>query len=121
MTPADMPALLSAAAVVVAAPLAGAVAVALGFRRGNPRGLAVAATTAALLASLTITFLGRTSGVDYVVKTTTDLSSGFSGTNAPAAVSPQPSGLPSGYSQYEASVDTTSGDRNFLKVDATIQ
>jgi len=57
MTPADMPALLSAAAVVVAAPLAGAVAVALGFRRGNPRGLAVAATTAALLASLTITFL----------------------------------------------------------------
>jgi len=55
------------------------------------------------------------------VKTTTDLSSGFSGTNAPTPVSPQPSGLPSGYTQYEASVDTTSGDRNFLKVDATIQ
>jgi hypothetical protein len=71
--------------------------------------------------SLTITFLGRTSGVDYVVKTTTDLSSGFSGTNAPTPVSPQPSGLPSGYTQYEASVDMTSGDRNFLKVDATIQ
>ncbi|NCY22721.1 hypothetical protein EBX31_12300, partial [bacterium] len=61
--------------------------------------------------SLTITFLGRTSGVDYVVKTTTDLSSGFSGTNAPTPVSPQPSGLPTGYTQYEASVDTTSGDR----------
>ena len=71
--------------------------------------------------SLTITFLGRTSGVSYVVKTTTDLSNAFSGSNAPAAVSPQPSGLPTGYTQYEASVDTTSGDRKFLKVDATLQ
>ncbi len=71
--------------------------------------------------SLTITFLGRTTGVDYVVKTTSDLSAGFSGTSAPTASSPQPSGLPAGYTQYEASVDTTSGERNFLKVDATLQ
>jgi len=70
--------------------------------------------------SLKITFLGRTSGVGYVVKTTTDLSNAFSGSSAPVAVSPQPSGLPNGYTQYEASVSTTSGDRKFLKVDATL-
>jgi len=71
--------------------------------------------------NVTITFLGRTTGVDYVVKTTTDLSVAFSGSSAPTASSPQPSGLPAGYTQYEASVDTTSGERNFLKVDATLQ
>ena len=51
---------------------------------------------------------------------TSDLSAGFSGSSAPTASSPQPSGLPAGYTQYEASVDTTSGERNFLKVDATL-
>jgi len=71
--------------------------------------------------NVTITFVGRTTGVDYVVKTTTDLSVAFSGSSAPTASSPQPSGLPAGYTQYEASVDTTSGERNFLKVDATLQ
>ena len=70
--------------------------------------------------SLKITFLGR-SGVNYVVKTTADLSSGFSGTSAPTASSPQPSGLPAGYTQYEASVNSSTADRGFLKIDATLQ
>lgn len=50
-----------------------------------------------------------------------NLPAGFSGRSAPTASSPQPSGLPAGHTQYEASVDTTSGERNFLKVDATLQ
>jgi NADH-quinone oxidoreductase subunit M len=49
--------LMAAAAITVAAPLAGAAVSALGVRRGSPRGLAVTAATVSLLASLTITLL----------------------------------------------------------------
>jgi len=69
---------------------------------------------------LKMSFLGRTNGVTYVVKTTTDLSTSFAGTNAPTLVSPQPSGLPAGYGKYEASVSTVGVNRKFLKVDATL-
>jgi len=55
MTETNQAALLAAAAITVVAPLAGAAATALGFRRGHPRGFAVAATTLSLLASLVIT------------------------------------------------------------------
>ena len=55
MTGPDQAALLAAAAVTVAAPLAGSAATALGFRRGSPRGFAVAVATVSLLASLVIT------------------------------------------------------------------
>ena len=49
--------LLAAAAITVAAPLLGAAASALGFRRGSPRGFAVAAVGVSLVASLTITLM----------------------------------------------------------------
>ena len=65
----------------------------------------------------TITYLQR-SGVNYAVKSSTDLTVWLTGTVIPFKSDPQPSGLPSGYEQWEATL--TGGDRGFLKVDATI-
>ena len=66
-----------------------------------------------------ITFLQR-SGVTYVVRSTTDLAAGFTGTVTALKSSPQPVGLPSGYEQYEAFFPSGTV-RGFLKVEATVQ
>lgn len=66
-----------------------------------------------------ITFLQR-SGVTYVVRSTTDLAAGFTGTVTPLKSSPQPGGLPAGYEQYEAFFPSDTV-RGFLKVEATVQ
>ena len=47
--------LLAAAAITVVVPLVGSAAMAMGFRRGSPRGFAVAVAAVSLLASLAIT------------------------------------------------------------------
>jgi hypothetical protein len=52
------------------------------------------------------------------VKSATDLAGGFTATVTPSKSSPQPSGLPSGYEQYEATL--TAPDRGFLKVEAVV-
>ena len=64
-----------------------------------------------------ITYLQR-SGVTYTVKSATDLATGFTATVTPSKSVPQPTGLPSGYEQYEATL-TTPG-REFLKVEAVV-
>ena len=64
-----------------------------------------------------ITYLQR-SGVAYLVRSATDLGSGFDGTVEPVRSSPQPGGLPLGYEQWEATMPE--GSRGFLKVEATI-
>ena len=58
-------------------------------------------------------------GVRYVVRSATNLETGFSGTVTPTRSSSQPSGLPSGYEQWEAIMP--SGGRGFLKVEATVE
>ena len=55
MTETSQAVLLAAAAVTVAAPLAGSAATALGFRRGKPRRFAVAVAAVSLLSSIVIT------------------------------------------------------------------
>jgi hypothetical protein len=77
-------------------------------------------TTSNTGGSLKMVFLGRTTGVTYNVVTYTSLTSGTPSTNAPTTVNPQPSGLPTGYTQYEASLDSSTGTRKFMKVDAVI-
>jgi hypothetical protein len=77
-------------------------------------------TTSNTGGSLKMVFLGRTTGVTYNVLTYTSLTSGTPSTSAPTTVNPQPSGLPAGYTQYEASVDSSTGTRKFMKVDAVI-
>jgi hypothetical protein len=64
-----------------------------------------------------ITYLQR-SGVTYTVKLATDLALGFTATVTPTKSTPAPTGLPSGYEQYEATL--TGGGRGFLKVEAVI-
>ena len=58
-------------------------------------------------------------GVRYVVRSATNLETGFSGTVTPTRSSSQPSGLPTGYEQWEAIMP--SGGRGFLKVEATVE
>ena len=77
-------------------------------------------TTSNTGGSLKMVFLGRTTGVTYNVVTYTNLNAGAAGTNAPTAVNPQPGGVPAGYTQYEATVDSSTGTRKFMKVDAVI-
>ena len=68
---------------------------------------------------VTLKWLQR-DGVNYVVKSATDLSAGFSSTETGAsASSPQPSGLASGLTQYQITV-STSGTRKFVRVQATV-
>jgi endonuclease/exonuclease/phosphatase family metal-dependent hydrolase len=64
-----------------------------------------------------ITYLQR-SGVTYAVKLATDLGAGFAGTVTPSKSIPQPTSLPSGYEQYEATL--TTGTKGFIKVEATL-
>jgi len=68
---------------------------------------------------VTLKWLQR-DGVTYVVKSSTDLSAGFTATESGAsASSPQPGGLASGLTQYEITVNTT-GARKFIRVQATV-
>jgi hypothetical protein len=64
-----------------------------------------------------ITYLQR-SGVTYTVKSASDLVAGFAGTVTPSKSDPQPTSLPSGYEQYEATL--TTGTKGFIKVEATV-
>jgi len=64
-----------------------------------------------------IVFLQRDSGASYLVQSATDLSSGFNGTVSATATADQ-SGVPEGYTRYEAAFPP--GSRGFLKVEATL-
>jgi len=64
-----------------------------------------------------IAYLQR-SGVRYAVKSSTDLTVWITGTVIPSKSDPQPGGLPSGYEQWEATLN--GGDKGFLKVEATV-
>jgi len=64
-----------------------------------------------------ITYLQR-SGVMYAVKSSNDLTAWITGTVIPSKSDPQPNGLPSGYEQWEATLD--GGDKGFLKVEAAV-
>ena len=76
-----------------------------------------AVTQTVVTGGIKIIYLQR-SGVTYTIKSATDLAGGFTATVTPAKSSPQPSGLPSGYEQYEATL--TAPDRGFLKVEAVV-
>jgi hypothetical protein len=76
-----------------------------------------AVTQSSVAGGIKIIYLQR-SGVTYTIKSATDLAGGFTATVTPAKSSPQPSGLPSGYEQYEATL--TAPDRGFLKVEAVV-
>jgi hypothetical protein len=65
---------------------------------------------------LKVTFLHR-NGVNFAIKTCTDLSAGFS-TTANATESADTSNLPDGYKRYEATLPGTDG-RGFLKIEST--
>jgi hypothetical protein len=58
-------------------------------------------------------------GVTYTVRSATSLVTGFNGTVKPSLSSPQPSFVPDGYKQYEATF-TSGGDQGFLKVEAVV-
>jgi len=64
-----------------------------------------------------ITYLQR-SGVTYMVKSASDLPAGFAGKVTPSKSDPQPTSLPSGYEQYEATLST--GTKGFIKVEAIV-
>jgi hypothetical protein len=64
-----------------------------------------------------ITYL-QSSGVRYAVKSSNDLTAWITGTVIPSKSDPQPGGLPSGYEQWEATLN--GGDKGFLKVEATV-
>ena len=69
--------------------------------------------------SIKLIYLQRDLDVTYTVKSFTDLSTPFDdGVEVtPTASNPQPAGLPDGYTQYEATLSTTSG-KGFLRVKA---
>ena len=70
--------------------------------------------------TLKLIYLQRDLGVTYTVKSFTDLATAFDegGTVVtPVASDPQPAGLPEGYTQYEASLSTSSS-KGFLRVKA---
>jgi hypothetical protein len=64
-----------------------------------------------------IQFLQKSSGATYAVRSANDLSSGFTGTVTATAAADQ-SGVPEGYTRYEATFP--SGSRGFLRVEATL-
>ena len=76
-----------------------------------------AVTQTTVTGGIKITYLQR-SGVTYTVKSATDLATGFTGTVTPSITSPQPTGLPLGYEQYEATLST--GTKGFLMVEAVV-
>ena len=80
-------------------------------------GASRAVTQTSVAGGIKITWLQR-SGVTYAVKSSTDLTVWLTGTVIPSKSDPQPSGLPSGYEQWEATL--TGGDKGFLKVEAVV-
>jgi hypothetical protein len=76
-----------------------------------------AVTQTSVTGGIKITYLQR-SGVTYTVKSATDLATGFTETVTPSRTSLQPTVLPLGYEQYEATL--TGGDRGFIQVEATV-
>jgi hypothetical protein len=74
-------------------------------------------TQSSVTGGIKITYLQR-SGVTYAVKSATDLAVGFTEAVIPLKSVSQPTGLPSGYEQYEATL--TIGTKGFLKVEATV-
>jgi hypothetical protein len=74
-------------------------------------------SVASVTGGIKITYLQR-GGVNYTVKSATNLATGFTGTVTPLKSDPQPAGLPSGHEQYEATL--TAPDRGFLKVEAVV-
>jgi len=82
-------------------------------------GASRAATLSTGTGTIKLTYLQRNSGVTYTVKSLPSLTTDFdSGTDVgPVASEPQPSGIPGGYTQYEASISTGSA-RGFLRVRA---
>jgi len=76
-----------------------------------------AITQSSVVGGTKITYLQR-SGVMYAVKSSTELTAGFTGTVTPSKSNPQPGGLPSGYEQWEATL--TGGSKGFLKVEALV-
>ncbi len=81
-------------------------------------GSALVNVLAATGGTVKVSYLQK-SGVTYTVRSATSLAAGFNGTVTPSLSSPQPSGLPSGYSQYEAAF-TPGADKGFLKVEAVV-
>jgi hypothetical protein len=80
-------------------------------------GASRAVTQTSVAGGIKITWLQR-SEVTYAVKSSTDLTVWLTGTVIPSKSDPQPSGLPSGYEQWEATL--TGGDKGFLKVEAVV-
>jgi len=82
-------------------------------------GASRAATLSTGTGTIKLTYLQRNSGVTYAVKSLPNLTTAFdSGADVQQVASnPQPGGLPSGYTQYEASISTGSA-RGFLRVRA---
>jgi hypothetical protein len=76
-----------------------------------------AVTQSSVTGGIKIIYLQR-SGVNYAVKSSTDLTTWLTGTVIPSKSDPQPDGLPSGYEQWEATLN--GGDKGFLKVEATV-
>jgi len=76
-----------------------------------------AVTQSSVTGGIKIIYLQR-SGVNYAVKSSTDLTVWLTETVIPFKSDPQPSGLPSGYEQWEATL--TGGGRGFLKVEAFV-
>jgi hypothetical protein len=74
-------------------------------------------TQSSVVGGTKITYLQR-SGVTYAVKSSTDLTAGFTGTLTPSRSDLQPGGLPSGYEQWEATL--AGGGKGFLKVEAFV-
>ncbi len=77
-------------------------------------------TTSNTGGTLKMVFLGRTNGVTYNVLTYTNLKVAAVSTNPPTESATQPTNRPTGYKQYEATVDSSTGTRKFMKVDAVI-
>ena len=76
-----------------------------------------AVTQSSVTGGIKIIYLQR-SGVNYAVKSSTDLTTWLTGTVIPSKSDPQPDGLPRGYEQWEATL--TGGEKGFLKVEATV-
>jgi hypothetical protein len=80
-------------------------------------GASRAVTQSSVAGGIKIIWLQR-SEVTYAVKSSTDLTVWLTGTVSPSKSDPQPGGLPSGYEQWEATLN--GGDKSFLKVEATV-
>ena len=82
----------------------------------SSRGVTLASGTG----TIKLVYLQRNSGLSYTVKSFNDLTTAFDAGGTvvtPTPTSPQPSGIRSGYTQYEASLSTGSG-KGFLRVKA---